>query len=197
MKREQIEKLLREAGVAEDKLKSTLDTVMDENGKDIEAEKTKITAKDGELIKANETIKGLQDDIKKFDGVDVDKLKQSAQEWETKYNTDIAAEKNKAENLERTYTLKEALRGVGVTDPDYIIYKHGGIDKFAFNDEGKLIGLEETIKPYKESSPSLFKHEEQAQNGGSSFRANSGAEHGGGGNNEPTTLKAALEDAYK
>ena len=194
MKREQIEELLKGAGVAEDKLKSVLDTVMDENGKDIEVEKTKATAKDGELTKANETIRGLQDDIKKFDGVDVEKLKQNAKDWETKYNTDITAEQTKAKNLERAYTLKEALRGAGVTDPDYIIYKHGGVEKFAFNDEGKLIGLDETIKPYKESNPSLFKQEE---NNGSTFRANSGAEHGGAGNNEATTLKGALAEAYK
>ncbi|MFV0517243.1 MAG: phage scaffolding protein [Aminipila sp.] len=196
MKREQIETLLKEAGVGEDKLKTTLDAVMDENGKDIEAEKAKTTAKDGELVKANDTIKGLQDDIKKFDGVDVEKLKQSAQDWETKYNTDITAEQTKAKNLERTYSLKEALRSAGVLDPDYIIFKHGGTEKFAFNDEGKLIGLDETIKPYKESNPSLFKQEDDG-NGGSSFRADSGGSHGNGGNHEPTTLKAALADAYK
>lgn len=191
MKREQIETLLKEAGVAEDKLKTTLDAVMAENGKDVEAEKAKTTAKEGELSKANDTIKGLQDNIKKFDGVDIEKLKLSAQEWETKYNADIAAEQDKAKKLERTYALKEALRGAGVIDPDYIIYKHGGVEKFAWNDEGKLVGLDETIKPYKESSPNCFKQEDGG-NGGSSFRANSGAEHGGGG----TDLDKLSDEEY-
>lgn len=196
MKTEVIEKMLRDAGIAEDKIKAVVDNVMAENGKDIAAEQAKTTAKNGELVKANDTIKGLQEGIKIFDGVDVEKLKQSAQEWETKYNTDITAEQAKAKSLERTYALKEALRGAGVLDPDYIIFKHGGIEKFAFNDEGKLIGLDETIKPYKESNPSLFKEENDGK-GDSSFRADSGGDHGGGGNHEPATLKAALVDAYK
>lgn len=195
MKREDIEKLIKDAGIADDRVKGFVDSVMDINGKDIETEKNKTAAKDGELIKANETIRGLQDDIKKFDGVDIEKLRQSAKDWETKYNTDITVEQTKARNLERNYALKEALRSAGATDPDYIIYKHGGVEKFAFNEEGKLIGLEETIKPYKESSPSLFKQEDNG--GGSSFRVDSGGSHGGVGNSEPTTLKAALADAYK
>lgn len=75
MKREDIEKLLKENGIAEDKMKTVLDNILDENGKDIEAEKAKTTAKDGELVKANGTIKELQAAVKKFDGVDIDKLR--------------------------------------------------------------------------------------------------------------------------
>ena len=51
-----------------------------------------------------------------------------------------------------------------MTDPDYIIYKHGGVDKFAFAD-GKPVGIEDTLKPYRESSPSLFKVEQKQKEG--------------------------------
>lgn len=193
MKREDIEKTLKENGVAEDKIKTVLDSIMAENGRDIEAEKTKLTAKEGELTKANETIQGLQGDIKKFDGVDVETLKQSAVDWETKYNTDIAAEQAKAKNLERTFTLKESLRNVGVADPDYIIFKQGGIEKFAFGEDGKAIGLDEILKPHKETSPSLFKEKSE----GTTVTVNSGGTHGGSGETTPPTLKAALAEVYK
>ena len=56
-------------------------------------DKKKFDDKDAELTKANETIKGLRDTVAKFDGVDVEKLRNDAKSWEDKYNTDIAAVK--------------------------------------------------------------------------------------------------------
>ena len=48
------------------------------------------------------------------------------------------------------YALKEQLAKEGVLDPDYLIYKAGGIEKFTFDDSGKPTGLTEALKPYKE-----------------------------------------------
>lgn len=143
---------LKELGLSQE----VIDKVMAENGKDIAAEQAKTTAKVGELATANQTIKDLQDTVKKFDGVDVGKLKQDVTDWETKYNTDIAAERTKADNLQKEYGLKEALKASGVSDPDYLIFKHGGVEKFAFGADGKPIGLDDITKPYRESSPHLF-----------------------------------------
>lgn len=197
MKREDIEKLLKEAGVTEDKLKATLDTILDQNGKDVEAEKDKVKAKEGELTTANNTIKGLQESIKKFEGVDIDKLKKDAADLQTKYDTDIAAEQEKYKNLQRGYSLKEALKAEGALDPDYIVYKQGGIEKFAFSEEGKPIGLADILKPMKEASPALFKSDDNNSNsdgnGDSSF--SSGGQHGGG--IDPELDKLSDEDYYK
>lgn len=59
-------------------------------------------------------------------------------------------------NLKKEYSLKDKLKDLGVNDADYLIYKHGGIDKFNFDKEGNLIGVEDTIKPYKETMPHIF-----------------------------------------
>lgn len=160
-----------------------IDKIMAENGKDIAAEQAKTAAKENELIKANETITGLQADIKKFDGVDVDKLKSAADEWETKYNADIEAEREKVSRLSREYALKESLRGMGVTDPDYLLYKVGGVDAFQFSEDGKAVGLDEVIAPFKELSPLLFE-------GGPTFK--SAGAHGGSG-----TPVSGVEKAFK
>jgi len=192
MKREFLETLFKESGLADDVVKKAIDDIMAENGKDIETEKAKTTAKDSELTKANETITGLQADIKKFDGVNVEDLKTKASEWETKYNTDIQAEKEKAESIKKEYELKEALKSSGAVDPEYLIFKQGGVDKFTFNSEGKVVGLDEILKPLKESTPNLF-----ADSNDTSVTVNSGGEHGKGGNQEPATLRGALADAYK
>ena len=133
-----------------------IDKIMAENGKDIEAEKSKVTAKETELSTANQTIKDLQDTIKKYDGKDPVKLQNDLQALQTKYDADVAAERKKAESLQKEYALKEGLKASGVIDPDYLIYKHGGVEKFAFTTDGKPAGIEEVTKSYRESSPHIF-----------------------------------------
>ena len=177
MKRETIEAMLKEAGVAEDKMKTAVDGIMAENGKDIEAEQAKTTAETAKLTTANNTIKELQEAAKKFDGKDPDKLKADLEALQTKYNNDIAAEQKKASDVRKEFRLKESLREAGVVDPEYLIYKHGGVDKFAFSDDAP-IGVDDILKPYKEKSPHLFKEEEEP---GGTQKKNSGGKHGGGG----------------
>lgn len=190
MKRENIEKQLKEAGVADDKLKGIVDQIMAENGKDIESEKAKATAKESELEKANQTIVQLQDTVKKFDGKDPEKLQQDLNDLQAKYDTDINTERKKASDISKGYALKEALQAAGVQDPDYLIYKHGGVDKFAFTDD-KPIGIEDILKPYKEASPHLFKE----TGASSSVTVSSGASHGAG-SNTPDYDKMTDEEYY-
>ena len=38
----------------------------------------------------------------------------------------------------------------GVTDPDYLIYKAGGVEKFTFDKENHPVGMEEQLKAYRE-----------------------------------------------
>lgn len=77
------------------------------------------------------------------------------------------------EQITKTYALKESLAKQGVLDPDYLIYKAGGLDKFTFDKEGKPVGVEDAVKPYKEDKAMahLFKQEQQKPpyhpNGGS------------------------------
>lgn len=82
------------------------------------------------------------------------------------YETTISSLKTEAANLKKTYALKEQLSKEGVTDPDYIIYKQGGIDKFTFNDEGKPVGVSDIVKSYKKdtSMSHLFQQTQQNYN---------------------------------
>lgn len=69
------------------------------------------------------------------------------------------------EEITKTYALKEQLTKQGVTDPDYLIYKAGGLDKFTFDKEGKPVGVEEAVKPYKDDAAMahLFKQEQPSK----------------------------------
>lgn len=75
---------------------------------------------------------------------------------------ELKKQQNANEEIAKTYALKEQLAKQGVTDPDYLIYKAGGLDKFTFDKEGKPVGVEEAVKPYKDDAAMahLFKQEQ-------------------------------------
>lgn len=101
-----------------------------------------------ELKAANVTIENL----KKEQGTNGELQKKIGE-----YETEISNLKAAAENSKKEYSLKKKMEEAGVLDPDYLIYKQGGLDKFTFDKEGKPVGMEETLKSYRESSPHLFK----------------------------------------
>lgn len=106
-----------------------------------------------ELKTANGTI----EELKKSNG-DNEELQKKIGDYEI----EIKNLKKTAENTSKTYALKESLAKQGVLDPDYLIYKAGGLDKFTFDKEGKPVGVEDTVKPYKEDKAMahLFKQEQ-------------------------------------
>ena len=106
-----------------------------------------------ELKTANGTI----EELKKSNG-DNEELQKKIGDYEI----EIKNLKKTAENTSKTYALKESLAKQGVLDPDYLIYKAGGLDKFTFDKEGKPVGVEEAVKPYKEDKTMahLFKQEQ-------------------------------------
>ncbi|HEX3023435.1 MAG TPA: phage scaffolding protein [Lachnospiraceae bacterium] len=94
-----------------------------------------------QLKTANDTIS----DLKKNNG-DNETLQKTIKDHENTINT----LKKEAENTVKAFALKEQLSKAGVLDPDYLIYKQGGLDKFNFDKEGKPIGVEDIVKPFKE-----------------------------------------------
>ena len=102
-----------------------------------------------ELSTASETI----EDLKK-NNADNAKLQQKVKDYEV----ETARLKTEADNTRKEYALKDKLKEAGVTDADYIIYKQGGLDNLTFDKDGKVIGLDDVLKPMRESSPHLFKN---------------------------------------
>lgn len=98
----------------------------------------------------------------------------------TALQTDLKNQQQENAKLAKTYALKEKLSQSGVLDPDYLIYKHGGIEKFTFDKENHPVGVEEAVKPYKEDAAMahLFKQEPKKP----PYEPNNG---GAGGNSNP------------
>ena len=116
--------------------------------------KNKFDDLETELNTANTTIKGLKDTVAKFDGVDIEKLKKDASDWETKYNTDTAA-------LKLDSAVNMALLEAKVKNPKLA---RAGLDMSIIKLDGeKLVGLSEQLETLKASDSYLF---EDAADGG-------------------------------
>ena len=166
---EWLKEILEKAEIKDGKI--DVDAVM----KDVSAEfpkhavpKEDFNAKVKELKTATDTIA----ELKKENGSNEELQKKIGD-----YETEIANLKKSAEDTAKTYALKEQLTKSGVLDPDYLIYKHGGIEKFTFDKENHPVGVEDAIKPYKEDKAMahLFKQEKppyNPKNGGAGGNVN-------------------------
>ena len=107
----------------------------------------------GQIKTLNTTI----GDLKK-NNADNETLQNTIADLQTKLKDQQTAN----DQISKTYALKDSLTKQGVLDPDYLIYKAGGLDKFTFDKEGKPVGVEEAVKPYKEDKTMahLFKQEQ-------------------------------------
>lgn len=123
---------------------------------------------------ANNTIKGLKETVAKFDGVDLDGLKKSVTDWETKYNTDIAAVKlDSAVNM--------ALVAAKAKNPKLA---KAALDMSVIKMDGEnLLGFTEQLDKLKESDAYLFETEtkDDPNYGGAHFFS-TGGNHGNAGN---------------
>ncbi len=152
---EWLKAILEKAEIADGKL--DVDAVM--NAVQKEFPKHAVPKEDfNAKVKELETANGTITELKKSNG-DTKELQKKIGDYEA----EIKNLKKSAEDTEKNYALKEQLTKQGVLDPDYLIYKAGGLEKFNFDKEGKPIGVEEAVKPYKEDATMvhLFKQEQQ------------------------------------
>lgn len=152
---EWLKAILEKAEIADGKL--DVDAVM--NAVQKEFPKHAVPKEDfNAKVKELETANGTITELKKSNG-DNEELQKKIGDYEA----EIKNLKKSAEDTEKNYALKEQLTKQGVLDPDYLIYKAGGLEKFNFDKEGKPIGVEEVVKPYKDDAAMvhLFKQEQQ------------------------------------
>lgn len=113
--------------------------------------KAEFNAVNEQLKKANGTIKELEE------------AGEGNEELLTKvkaYEAEIERLNVAAENTKKEFVLKEQLSQLGVIDPDYLIYKNGGVEKFDFDKDGNPVGVDDVLNKYKQTSPVLFRTEE-------------------------------------
>lgn len=139
-----------------------IDFVMAENGKDVEKVKTKLTAAETARDDYKEQLEAANTTIQGYKEMDIEGIKKSVTDWETKYNTDTKALQDKLDGQAYDFALKEFVNGYQFTSD---LVKEAVIaqlkaKEFKLND-GKFLGADDFMKQLKEANPSAFVDEEQ------------------------------------
>lgn len=131
--------------------------------------------------------------IKSYKDMDIDGIKKSASDWETKYNTDTAALNTKIENLQKESAAKEFLSGKGFKSRLAKQAALSGMMGLTFKD-GKFEGAEDYLKKLREDDPDSFETEEDQKekknNPQSWVRGTGSGKHPGAATDNEAYLKA-------
>lgn len=160
MKRE----MLKELGLEED----VINKIMAENGKDLEKAKASTDKITQDLEKVREELEAKDKlitdanaEIEKFKGLDIEGIKQSADEWKNKYEADTKAFKEQLAQKDYEFAVKE-FTGQHKFTNDFV--KDAFVENFKKQgfklEEGKFLGAEDYIKTFGEKNPGVFVTEE-------------------------------------
>ncbi len=137
--------------------KTAIDAIMAEYGKGIETHKNTITTLTTERDGLQTQLSTATATIKSYEGMDVEGIKQSAKDWETKYNTDTQKLKDDLAAANYGFAVNGAVSGLKFTSESA---KKAFIADLTAKklplQEGKLLGMDDFLKDYQTSDPSAF-----------------------------------------
>lgn len=148
---------------------------------------TELTGVRQQLTDANAAIQSYKD-------MDIDGIKKSASDWETKYTTDTAALNARIENLQKESAAKEFLSGKGFRSQLARKAALSGMMGLEFKD-GKFSGADDYLKKLKEEDPDSFLPEDDPEarkknNPANWVRGTSSGKHPGANSDQEAYLKA-------
>lgn len=163
---------LKAQGLTDEQIKF----IMAENGKDIEAEKQKLTAQKAELDGIKKQLNEANQQIESFKGMDIEGIKKAAEDWKVKAETaELEAQKQIAQ-IQFDYALESELSKAGARNPKTIkaLLNMEGLK----NVDGNIVGLKEQIEKLKTDESYLFVEENPGDDvDTSSVKVNSGGTH--------------------
>lgn len=171
MKREDLQKI-------EGLTKEQIDSIMGLHQKDVTDWKKDIDSKKLKIRESEDTIKDLNGKLDKYKDVDIEDLQKKNNDWQSKYDTDIAALKKQhaIEGVISSSKPKNTKALMALLD----------LDKVTLGDDGKLTGLDDQITSIKKDNSFLFEDDNPAPK-----NVNLGGNH----SSQKPTASFNLEDA--
>lgn len=186
MKRSFLENLFKDLEMEDSVRKNIIDTIITENGNDINTEKAKTESAKNDLKVKEGLIEELNTKIKEADSVDIEEIKKQAKE------EGFAEGSKEVEEFKKTNALKSSIKGAKDFD---LVYSKLDKEKIKYEKDDKgeytVSGIDEQIKDVKEKYSFLFEDEEKQDN-----LIDLGGNHEGSPNSAPTTLLGALKEKY-
>lgn len=169
MKRSFLESLFKELEAEESIKKSIIDSIMTENGNDLNTEKTKTEGLKNDLKVKEGVIEELNEKIKEVGSVDIEEIKKQAKE------EGFAEGSKEVEEFKKTNALRSSIKGAKDFD---LVYSKLDKEKIKYerDDKGEytVTGIDEQIKAVKEKYSFLF---EEENDGAGDSEINLGGEH--------------------
>ena len=169
MKRSFLENLFKDLEAEDSVKKNIIDSIMTENGNDINAEKTKTITAENDLKVKEGLIEELNKKIKENGSVDIEEIKRVAKE------EGFAEGSKEVEEFKKTNALKSSIKGAKDFD---LVYSKLDKDKIKYEKDDKgeytVTGIDEQIKDVKEKYSFLFDEEDD---GSGNTDINLGGEH--------------------
>lgn len=167
MKRSFLENLFKDLEMEDGTKSNIIQSILDENGNDINNEKAKTEGVKNDLKVKNTLIDELNTKIKEAEAVDIEALKKE------QFDLGKAEGSKEVEDFKKTNALKSSIKGAKDFD---LVYSKLDKDKIKYekNDKGEYVvsGIDEQLKDVKEKYSFLFDEE----NDGSSA-INLGGDH--------------------
>lgn len=152
MKREDLEK----QGLT----KEQIDFVMAENGKDIESQKSKTTAAQGEVDGLKKQIEEANQQIEDFKKLDIEGVKKAADEYKTKFESAQAESVKQLAALKFDHALDSALTGAKAKNAK-AVKALLDTELLKMAEDGSISGLKEQLEKIQSENDYLFESEEQ------------------------------------
>ncbi len=151
MKREDVKNLLPDIS------KENLDAIMDLHSADVGAHKQNVTALTTERDQLKTQLEEANKQIQSYKDMDVDGIKKAAADWEAKHAADTKALRDKLDAANYGFGVERAVAGLKFSST-------AARNQFVADltakklplQEGKLLGLDDYVKGYRESDPGAF-----------------------------------------
>lgn len=175
MKREFLEELGLE--------KDVIDKIMAVNGSDIEVNKQEATRLSEELEGVKIQLADAGKTIKEFENLDIEKIKQTAIDWEKKYNKETQNLQDKIKQKDYDHAVDSYLNGFKFTS-DLVkkAVKSEFMSKDFRLDEGKFLGADDYMEKLKTDDAAIFMADDSE---GGKPKISTGGTHGNGGLVDP------------
>ncbi len=138
--------------------KAILDKIMDENGKDIESEKTKF----GDYDSIKSQLSEANKQIEEFGKLDYEGVKKAADDYKAKFEQAQADSKKQLEEMQFNHALEGALTGAKARNVK-AVRALLETEKLKLNKDGTLTGLSEQLEALKKDNAYLFEGEEKQE----------------------------------
>ena len=142
--------------------KEVIDKVLDQHSREIGRQKTAAESAKEEATALKAQLEEATGKIEEFRSLDVDGIRKSADEWKSKYEAETEALRKQLEDKEYSYTLKEAVAGLRFSSESAKrTFVADLTEKRPPINDGKLLGLDDFVKEYRERDPGAFAPEKE------------------------------------